>query len=707
MKHMKILAIDDNKDNLISLSAVMSDALPGTIIFTALDGKSGIELALKENPDVILLDIVMPVIDGLSVCRMLKQDDRISHIPVIMLTALKTDRKIRIKALEAGAEAFLAKPLDEVELIAQVKAMAKIKESVEMQRMEKSELAALVSERTNEIEKELSERKKAEAELQKANQKLKMTQAATLNLLEDLRKEVTAREKSEQAWRESEERHRYISTLISDIAYSCKKNESGNYVISWMTGATESVTGYSIEELMSNGCWKFLVQGKDHDAFSKYVTNVRPGETGRYEFLIRKKSGEIAWIDSFVECVPDLQQEGNSILYGAMVDISVRKRYESELIIAKDKAEESDRLKSAFLANMSHEIRTPMNGIIGFSELLREPDLHETERDRFIRIINDNCQQLLHIISDIIDISKIEAGLIEPEPVEFCLGELVDSLEENYLPKAKEKGLKMIIRKGVECDACSILADQSKLRQVLDNLLTNAIKFTKIGSVELGYNIREDILEIYVKDTGIGISEVHRNAIFDRFWQVETGLARQYGGTGLGLSISNAFIKKMGGEIGLESVPGLGSCFTVKLPYVQSGKRRNPRSSGTKHVPDFLGRTVLVVEDEPDNFDLMNIILERLSIKVLHAWDGNEAMQVFRERSDIDLVLMDFKLPDVPGQEVTRMMLNMKPATKVIATTAYAMSGDREKALDAGCLTYLAKPIRSDELLDVLKQVLN
>ena len=574
-KELKILAIDDNQDNLTSLKAVIADAIPGTKVVTALDGYSGIALALSEKPDVILLDIVMPVFDGLSVCRKLKEDEDINHIPVIMLTALKTDHETRIIALEAGAEAFLAKPLDAVELIAQVKAMAKIKESADRQRTEKFRLAALVSERTLTIEKELAERRKAEDELKKANQKLSQTQLATLNLLDDLRKEMTAHEKSEK-----------------------------------------------------------------------------------------------------------------------------------ELIIAKNKAEESDRLKSAFLANMSHEIRTPMNGIIGFSELLKDNDLGTEEHDRYVRIINDNCQQLLHIISDLIDISKIEAGLIESEPGEFCLDSLMDSLAENYISKTADKGLQLNLHKDFQLNDSYIISDQSKLRQVIENLLTNAIKFTHSGMIDFGYKLRDNKLEFYVKDSGIGISEDHRNAIFDRFWQVETGLARQYGGTGLGLSISNAFVKKMGGEFCVESKTGLGSRFSFSLPYVPSDNSPSKRISPVKDSIDFEGKTILIVEDEPDNYDLLRIVLSRLRLNVLHAWDGNEAMQIFNHHPKIDLVLMDFKLPDIPGQEITQLMLKQRTSLPVVATTAYAMSGDRERAFEAGCVGYLAKPIHIDELMETLKSFL-
>ncbi len=705
-KVLKILAIDDNQDNLITLKAVIADAIPGTKIFTALDGRAGISLALSENPDVILLDIVMPVFDGLSVCRKLKENVRISHIPVIILTALKTDRSTRIEALEAGAEAFLAKPLDPIELIAQVKAMAKIKESADIQRMEKSELSSLVKERTLEIEKELSERKKAEEELQKANQKLKQTQVATLNLFEDLKKEMQAREKSELALRESEKRHRYISNIISDVAYSCTRAPGKSFQLSWISGATESLTGYSNEELMERGCWKFMVVESDKVLFDEFVIGIEPGASGHTELRIMRKNGEVAWMDSFVECMADTGNNANHLLYGALVDISVRKTYETELLISKNKAEESDRLKSAFLANMSHEIRTPMNGIIGFSELLTDSDISIPERDRYIRIINDNCQQLLHIINDIIDISKIEAGMIETEQVEFCLNDLMDSLAENYQVKAVAKGLALNLHKDLECNNCSIVSDQSKLRQILENLLSNAIKFTQVGKVDFGYKRVNDKLEFFIKDTGIGISEEHRSAVFNRFWQVETGLARQYGGTGLGLSISNAFVKSLGGEIFLESTPSLGSSFNFSIPYKQSGFRTVEEKPMEKGKAEFNGKTVLIVEDEPDNFYLLNIILNKLGLNIFHAWDGTQAMQLFLEHPEIDLVLMDIKLPDIPGLEITRQMLLQRNDLPVVATTAYAMTGDREKTLVAGCSEYLPKPIRVEELVDVLNKFL-
>jgi PAS domain S-box-containing protein len=295
-KNLKILAIDDNRDNLTALKAVVQDALPGSGLLSAPSGPRGLELARAEDPDVILLDIVMPGMDGFAVCRKLKEDERLRLIPVVFLTALGTDRENRIKALEAGAEGFLSKPWEESDLIAQIHAMAKIKTANRIQRLEKEQLAALVAERTRELEQELAERKR-----------------------------------TEEALRESENRFREASLSITDIAYSCIRGSDGNHVIDWVTGATESFSGYSKDEFQALGCWGTLVPEDDGALFEKNVVGLAPGASGRCELRLRKKDGSLVWGASYCRCVTLTGKPGQTRLYGSLRDITKRKKAEEDL----------------------------------------------------------------------------------------------------------------------------------------------------------------------------------------------------------------------------------------------------------------------------------------------------------------------------------------------------------------------------------------
>lgn len=284
---IKILAIDDIRDNLISLQAIIKDIIPGTEVYTAMTGPRGIELALKNDPDVILLDVVMPGMDGFEVCHQLKKDDQTSDIPVIFLTALKGDRDNRIKALEAGAEGFLTKPIDETELIAQIRAMAKIKAANQQKRNENDRLLQLVDERTEALLSELSERRRMEEIL-----------------------------------RESEKRFRYISSTISDISYSCKKYANGSSSLDWLYGATESMTGYTIDELYKLDCWGKLVIEEDFPLFKEHILNVVPGSSDVCQLRLRKKDGNIIWITATATCLREKHDQGDEVLYGSLLDIT-------------------------------------------------------------------------------------------------------------------------------------------------------------------------------------------------------------------------------------------------------------------------------------------------------------------------------------------------------------------------------------------------
>jgi PAS domain S-box-containing protein len=374
-----------------------------------------------------------------------------------------------------------------------------------------------------------------------------------------------------------------------------------------------------------------------------------------------------------------------------------------QLKIAKEKAEESDKLKSSFLANMSHEIRTPMNGIMGFSMMLADPELPVETREAYVKIINSSCDQLLHIINDVIDISKIETGQTDLFESSFSLNELFDELISFYYPAAKAKGVELSVSK-TESNlpvSTEILADRTKLRQVLDNLLSNAVKFTQSGEIVFRWNITTELLSVEIQDTGIGIPAEYKDIIFERFRQVDTSFSKNYGGTGLGLSISKAYIQKMGGKISVASELGKGSVFSFTIPYKASTEASVPPNVPGKDLKIKEGIRILVVEDEEINWFYLYEILKTRT-RPINAANGAQALELLKKNPDIKIVLMDIKLPDINGLELTKLIKSAYPSVRVIAQTAFALSGDREKALEAGCSEYISKPVNREALLSLI-----
>ncbi|MFA9390517.1 MAG: ATP-binding protein [Prolixibacteraceae bacterium] len=369
------------------------------------------------------------------------------------------------------------------------------------------------------------------------------------------------------------------------------------------------------------------------------------------------------------------------------------------LIVAKEKAEESDRFKSAFLANISHEIRTPMNGIIGFANLLSEEELTEERRTIYLNILKERGHHLLGVINDIIDVSKIETGMIEIRNEVCNLNELVHELFSTYFQLTQSKGLKLTQMMALPDQQSVVLTDIQKLKQIMDNLISNAIKFTPNGTIQFGYQLAGDFLEFTVSDTGIGMTAEEMKIIFDRFNQANTTITHQYGGTGLGLSIVKAYVEKMGGQINASSTPGQGSSFTFTLPYHPQNKVISNKNSSTKEQDYSKILTVLLVEDDPANAFLMEEILEQIHPKILHATDGQQTIEYYQNNTDIDIVLMDIKLPDTNGYDLTKELKLIRGGVPIIAQTAYALKGDKEKAIEVGCIDHISKPINSKELI--------
>ena len=389
-------------------------------------------------------------------------------------------------------------------------------------------------------------------------------------------------------------------------------------------------------------------------------------------------------------------------------DITDRKRNEKALLKAKLKAEESDRLKSAFLANMSHEIRTPMNGILGFTELLKEPLLSGSEQLQFIRIIERSGERLLNIINDIINISKIEAGQAEISVSETNVNEQLDYIYLFFKPKAEQKGVQISCKTSLSNADAILKTDKEKIYAILTNLVNNALKFTKTGSIEMGCEKKGRFIEFFVKDTGSGISREHKKIIFERFRQGSEDLSRSYEGAGLGLAISKAYVELLGGKIWVKSKEGEGAIFRFTIPLVSKTEEmaRLPHTEG-EDVREIRKLKILVVEDDEASEMLITIMVRNFSKEILIATRGNQAVEACRNNPDIDLILMDVKMPEMDGYEATRKIREFNNKVVIIAQTAFGFLGDREKAIKAGCSDYIPKPINRNVLKKIISTYFN
>ena len=400
----------------------------------------------------------------------------------------------------------------------------------------------------------------------------------------------------------------------------------------------------------------------------------------------------------------DLGNEETGI--GAFIrDITDKKRMLRELLEAKEKAEESDRLKSAFLANMSHEIRTPMNGILGFTDLLSEQNIGAAEREEFIRIIKKSGQRMLNTVNDIIEISKIETGQVSLQKAKVDINKEMEDIYAFFLPEAEAKGLRMFFEFEPSAQGLVLETDLVKLNSILTNLIKNAIKYTEKGSIRIGFN-RKDECEIlfFVEDTGIGIPLHRQEAVFDRFIQADMGDTRAYQGSGLGLSIAKSYVEMLGGEISLVSAPGEGSRFSFSLPFHGEGKAKEDEAPQKPLEEDLYRKLKVLIADDDEVADMfLTLVVQDVAFEVLHATNGEQAVSISKANPDIDLILMDIKMPLMDGYDATRSIRTFNPEVVIIAQTAYAIAGDREKALEAGCTDYITKPVKADLLLKMIR----
>lgn len=398
-----------------------------------------------------------------------------------------------------------------------------------------------------------------------------------------------------------------------------------------------------------------------------------------------------------------LNNKGKNLV--SIINITALKKAEKELIKAKEKAEESDRLKTEFLNNMSHEIRTPMNGILGFTQMLNDPDLDDSKRQTFVNIIQNSGNQLLQIIDDILEISRLGTKQVKVINNEVCLNDLLLDLFSIFDIKAKENKTPLYLKKEFSDKQSTIITDKTKLNKIVSNLLENAIKYTNQGFIEFGYSIinKKDSsqIEIYVKDTGIGISPEKHQLIFNRFSQAEKEMSKKTGGLGLGLSIAKENTELLGGTISVQSKKMEGATFTIRLPYKPVFKNETIEKTKNSY-------NILIAEDEEVNYMYLETMLKdvmKLNCNVFHAKNGKEAVDFCKNDTTVDFVLMDLKMPVLNGYKATEQIRKFNDTLPIIAQTAYSTEQDKEKAFLAGCTNFISKPIDKEEFFDIINKI--
>jgi PAS domain S-box-containing protein len=513
---------------------------------------------------------------------------------------------------------------------------------------------------------------------------------------------------SKEKAEESEEKLKLIANnLVNGMIYQVVMLDENRREFTYLSDSVQKSYGCTAIEAMENPdlIYGKIYDGDADDLIKKEKEALKTMSIFKSEVRVVNPDGTIRW--SYFVSRPRIV--GGLIYWdGIEVDITEQKNAEAELLIAKEKAEVSSRLKSAFLANMSHEIRTPMNAILGFTELLEQPELTDEKQKKYFEIIKKSGGRLLTVINDIIDISKVEAGQMEVLISEVNIVEQLKEIQAFFNPEATRKGISLVINNSLSNNESTIKSDSHKINAILVNLVKNAIKYCDEGTIEIGVQKKESIIEFYVKDTGIGIAKDRQNAIFDRFVQADIEDVKALQGSGLGLSISKAYVKMLGGEIWVESEPGKGAVFYFTIPgeiQIAGDKESGQNVISNTNTENLIGKLkVLVVEDDESSEIFISYVVEELSKEILVARNGAEAVEICRNNPDIDLILMDVKMPVMDGYKATTIIRQFNKDVIIIAQTAFALLGNKERLIEVGCNDYITKPIDKDELIEMIKK---
>lgn len=530
-----------------------------------------------------------------------------------------------------------------------------------------------------------------------------------LNRIEQLEKE------REQLSRKCSENEKHYRRLVETAKVIAWESDLATGQFTYVSPQVEDVLGYRVEQWYTHNFWPKHIHPDDRDYALRYcVENSKLKKDYDFEYRMISKEGKAIWLHDIVSVIT--RSDGSKALSGYMLDITERKNAENILKENKEAAERANLAKTQFLANMSHEIRTPIAAVLGFIDMLKNPNNTEAESANYISIIERNSQQLLRLIDDILDLSKIEAEKVEIEKTNFSFPKFLSDFYSCMELKAKEKGLEFeIFLEGLIPEIIS--TDQLRLRQILANLVGNSIKFTEKGRVEIHVAFESPFLKFSISDTGCGISSHQVEKLFQPFSQADPSTTRKYGGTGLGLVLSKRISHVLGGDIELKwSEEGKGSTFVAKVEIGSVSQPRvlnfnEYRNAKAPHWREGLknqlkGLKVLITEDSPDNRMLILNYLKETGAQLSTAEDGAEGVRKALSENP-DVVLMDIQMPQMDGNEAIRRLRQSGFSKPIIALTAHAMREEREKCFDSGCTDYLTKPIRRFHLIEVLTHYLD
>ncbi|WP_413290575.1 response regulator [Bdellovibrio sp. HCB337] len=661
-----ILIVDDRLDGLIALEAVLT--LPNINLVRAQSGKEALELLTRYEFAVILLDVQMPEMDGFETARHIRSTEKYRYTPIIFVTAINKDDSHIYRGYEVGAVDYIFKPFEPQILRSKVGIFV----DLFLKSRQLQEQNALIRD---------SERQ------------TRYLQLAQLEM-------------------ETLKRYRNLADAVPNMIWKSKVDGTLDY----FNKVWADYTGLSSEQSVGSG-WQEAIHPSDLRGFLKaWMDSMNSGDPFQIECRIRRHDGEVRW--HWVRAVPELNTLDKVVAWiGTCTDIHDRKLAEKLLVEAKTMAVSANIAKTQFLANMSHEIRTPLSAILGFAELLLNPDLNYEERVQSINTICRSGEQLLKLIDEILDISKVEAGHLDIEQIEVDMAGLLSDLKTLLGIKSQTKGigLEFILNNAIPK---RVTSDPTRLRQILLNMISNAIKFTQKGTVklEIGWEEATKSFRFRVRDTGVGISQEQAEKLFQPFVQVDSSTTRRFGGTGLGLALSRTLAQAMGGNVYLEnSKAGVGSSFIIEvhtepldgtayLDKIEDILRVDQKPLVSEEVASLEGIKVLLVEDAPINQILIGRFLTGAGAQVDFADNGLEGVKKAMS-GDYGVVLMDIQMPEMDGYEATTTLRKQGYSRPIIALTAHALKEDRDRCLQVGCSDHLTKPIDRKRLISQISHL--